>query len=166
MLSPQHSVIGHPATSPSNRSHSGLLGSTAVLPSAEPPRRVAFANTSPESNATTLVPCRLGRDVNSRTYTATCARVAASGWMPSRSQTRKYPTRPHACASMVRGTRVKSIPISSHPIANRGDREPATSLRPRHRVAGFLTTSLLMNCVDRHDGRSPAGRVDRSLWVP
>jgi hypothetical protein len=48
----------------------------------------------PESNATTLAPRRLGRLVNSRTNSATWARVALSGSIPSRSQTCRYSASP------------------------------------------------------------------------
>src|SRR6202034_3103321 len=55
---------------------------------------VALASSAPESIATTFAPRRLGRDVSSRTNTATSARVAANGSTPPRSHASRYSARP------------------------------------------------------------------------
>jgi len=75
---------------------------------------VAFASPAPESTATTFAPRRLGRDVSSRTKTATWTRFAVTGSTPSRSHTSRYSASPRAYASIVLGARPRSVQICSH----------------------------------------------------
>ena len=81
----------------------------------------------PESIDTTFAPRRLGRDVNSRTNTATCARVAVTGSTPSRSHTSQVLGQPRAYASIVRGARPRSLHTCSHSPPARAGPAPATS---------------------------------------
>jgi hypothetical protein len=78
---------------------------------------VAFASPAPESIATTFAPRRLGRDVSSRTKTATWARFAVTGSTPSRSHISRYSASPRAYASIVLGARPRSVQICSHTAA-------------------------------------------------
>jgi hypothetical protein len=57
---------------------------------------VALARPEPESIETTFAPRRLGRDVDSRTYTAMWARFAISGSTFSRSHISRHSASPRA----------------------------------------------------------------------
>ena len=80
----------------------------------------------PEFNVTTFAPRRLGRDVNSRPNTATCARVAVNGSIPSRSQTSRYSAKP---SIRIDGPRFPSDRSRSAatPVPARAEPAPATS---------------------------------------
>ena len=91
--------------------------------------RVALASPDAESNATTLVPRRLGREVNSRTNTATWARVAASELIPCRSQTWTYwPAPAHTHRWFAVHVQIDRDPAT--PVPDHAERAPATSSPP------------------------------------
>ena len=62
-------------------------------------------------------PAGCGRDVSSRTKTATWARFAVTGSTPSLSHISRYSPSPRAYASIVLGARPRSVQICSHVAA-------------------------------------------------